>query len=56
MIYFADLSRLRRELLNNYDKNARPIQNQQNATIVKFNIYLKGFDFVRPNSFIFIQP
>ncbi|XP_021962358.1 acetylcholine receptor subunit alpha-type acr-16 [Folsomia candida] len=41
----TDTTRLRKDLLNGYDKNARPAQNHNNVTNVKFNIYLKGFDF-----------
>ncbi|XP_035702777.1 acetylcholine receptor subunit alpha-type acr-16 isoform X2 [Folsomia candida] len=41
----TDISRLRQDLLRNYDKNARPVQSHQNTTVVKIYFFNYGFEF-----------
>lgn len=45
-VLLADISRLRQDLLRNYDKNARPVQSHQNTTVVKIYFFNYGFEFV----------
>ncbi|CAG7833103.1 unnamed protein product, partial [Allacma fusca] len=40
-----DYTRLRQDLKNGYDPNARPSQHHSNATIVEFSMLLRGFQF-----------
>jgi hypothetical protein len=42
----TDISRLRSNLLRNYDSNSRPVQSHRTATEVEFYIYNHGFEFV----------
>jgi len=46
LLLLTDISRLRTNLLRNYDKFARPVQSHKDSTEVEISIFNQGIEFV----------